>query len=583
MNILRRFADLILLGLLAALAFAAYVPTHAYGATSGDSPGYLHNAGRLFRGLPLPYVDPLVKDGLAFFKDTKRAEWLVPQHSSVVNADGSVASKYPLGISLLMSWTAKLVGSDEGFYLVSPLAAVANVLLLYVLCRLAFRSLLPLRIGQITAFCTALFYGATPLVFDHVVADPHRDIPATFFLLVSLVLLFGARAYVRSFRVFVMIAVLSSVLLAFGLNVRETMVVALPAFLLLLIWSIRERLPSLWHPKAFGVAAACAIVAILTLLPTILNSQRISAVRRLATLPHETLVSTPLPSDTVLLSNADHARSLGIRNLLDNQGRFHPGVGSLLYNWKSLKAGLKSSLFLPLVFFGICWGLRQRKTRLQTTVLFLAGFGIFTLFSFWVNPYARYILPAFPFLFLFAGLGTASFLLFLGKHVSKPLGIAVGVLLLGTLGSVALPSLVDAVRADNVVSASNRPTSRTDLETVKRLSTDVPGAPDKRVLLVAGKFRTGVPEYIETHAHGLRAVPFPSTISVSTRLLFSYIDHLLDQGYAVSLWSDGSDASEISPLLDAFPSQLVGLYAFTFDRQIRIHKLAPRTEVPNGS
>ena len=116
---------------LAGIFGVLYFNDHAWGAWGDDSAGYIFLAGRMSMGLPLVYTDPIAADGLQFFGDEKLARWLTPTHHEFINPSGMIASKYPIGVSLLMFVVSKLAGTTDAFYVVTPLLAALNIVLTY--------------------------------------------------------------------------------------------------------------------------------------------------------------------------------------------------------------------------------------------------------------------------------------------------------------------------------------------------------------------------------------------------------------------------------------------------------------------
>ena len=80
-----------------------YFDDHAWGTWGDDSAGYIYLAGRMIQDKPLVYHDDLAQMGFDFFGDEKLARWLTPTHHEFINQEGWIASKYPVGASLLLA------------------------------------------------------------------------------------------------------------------------------------------------------------------------------------------------------------------------------------------------------------------------------------------------------------------------------------------------------------------------------------------------------------------------------------------------------------------------------------------------
>ena len=157
-------------------AGAIYLDDHAWGAWGDDSPGYLFLAGQMLRGEPNVYQDALAARGLDFFGDEKLARWLTPTHHQFINTRGVLASKYPVGLSLVMYWTATLLSNDEAIYLVVPVLGAVNLALMYLLGLLLFRTY---RYRHLVSGIAAAAMGVSNLYYDYAIAQPMREIPSS--------------------------------------------------------------------------------------------------------------------------------------------------------------------------------------------------------------------------------------------------------------------------------------------------------------------------------------------------------------------------------------------------------------------
>ena len=148
--------------LLGSLFSVIYFDDHAWGAWGDDSAGYIFLAGLLYSGEPLVYNDELATAGLEYFGDEKLARWLTPTHHQFINPRGVIASKYPVGASIVMVAAARLFGTDNAFYFVTPALAVANIILVYILGLMLFTHS---RHRHIIGALAAIFMGVSRACF----------------------------------------------------------------------------------------------------------------------------------------------------------------------------------------------------------------------------------------------------------------------------------------------------------------------------------------------------------------------------------------------------------------------------------
>ncbi len=146
-----------------------YFNDHAWGTWGDDSAGYIYLAGRMFMGDPLVYHDPLVQQGYSVLQDERTTRWLTPTHHFMINQHGVLASKYPIGASLLMYTAAKIAGSSYAFYLVNPLLAAVNISLVYWFVQLLFPAH---RFRMLMGALSAVLLGVSGLYYDHALAQP---------------------------------------------------------------------------------------------------------------------------------------------------------------------------------------------------------------------------------------------------------------------------------------------------------------------------------------------------------------------------------------------------------------------------
>ncbi len=85
-----------------------YLAQHSWGTWGDDSAGYIYLWGLMDQGKPLVYQEPLTVQALEFFGDEKLARWTTPTHHEIISPSGYIASKYPIGLSLLMYLPGKI-------------------------------------------------------------------------------------------------------------------------------------------------------------------------------------------------------------------------------------------------------------------------------------------------------------------------------------------------------------------------------------------------------------------------------------------------------------------------------------------
>ncbi len=547
-----------------------YFNNHAWGTWGDDSAGYIYLAGRMMRDQPLVYQDALAKSGFEFFQDEKLARWLTPTHHQFINQSGFLASKYPVGASLLLYTGARIFGSDHGFYYVTPLLAVLNIMLLYILALLLFPKH---KHRHVIGVLAGFSMGIANLYYDYAIAQPMREIPSiTFILLIAIFCCVAARIC-RSKQKFAKAGVLLSMVLAgaaFGMafNIRETSVLMLPAIAVFayisyrsISSSFRETVRALIAP----IAVFCLFAAIAA-IPTIQNSYNISKEKE--------VFKARDTSEVVILSNIGHVETLSLQNLFDNQGKFRPGKGSLPHYWKIMQQASPLPYFLLFVVIGIIYLWKESRARASLLVLWMLAF--IGLFSLWVNPYSRYILPAFPALFLLGSYGMfAFFQQFLPLITKKKLyiGVVTSVIAISFLFGYQ-PLLAQAM--DNIHDDVLRfkAISQQDLLQLEYLGEQVQTA-EQPVVLFSGDWQYGISETFEAHT-GVKTIRFPleQRFAFSPDQVYTFFDQMRESGYDLFVWVDETSSPELFDWLEQQHKEQIDIQQYSFQPDVFIYKLS---------
>ncbi len=548
-----------------------YFDDHAYGAWGDDSPGYVYLAGRMLRGESIVYQDELAKAGIEFFGDEKLARWLTPTHHLFISPDGFLASKYPIGTSLLMVATAKLVGSTAGFYIVVPLLAALNIALVYLLALVLFPRE---RYKHLIGVGAAASLGLSALYYDYAIAQPMREVPSMFFLLLTMIaFVLGVRA-LKSERIrgrwesAALIGV-SALSMGMAFNIRETSLVVLPALVVygaMSLWdgrmkiqkNVRRMLPTI---VVFFVALALAV------LPTILNSVDISQ-NKVAFKARDT-------GSVVLLSNIGHLETLSVSNIFNSEGKFRPGKGSLEHYWNIMQRSTPIPYALVFTAFGMWYAWkRQRK---EGVLLVLWSLGILIIFSMWINPYSRYILPMFPPLLLLTGYGAVGFFRWFVPTVinQRWLRGVLGVVI--ALGILAGYGPVVAEVGENLTTDVYRfkAISESDLDQLSGISDTIQERGDEKpVLLFGGEWQYGISETLEAHT-GLKTIRFPldQKFGHTEERVDEFLKQQRDAGYTFYVWLDDSGSDTFFPWFEGYNREIRGSYVFTFQAGVRVYEL----------
>lgn len=551
--------------LLAVVFGVGYMNDRAWGAWGDDSAGYIALAGRLYAELPLVRTDALGAEGLNFFGDERLARWLIPTHDQFINPEGTIASKYPIGLSMLMVVAAKLVGSDTGFYLVNPIFAAANVVLLYLLAVCVFAAY---KWRHVVGVVAGVSMGLSSVYYDYALAQPMREIPSITFLLLTALCLWAVKTHWGNNRRWVVLGtLLAGFFYGMAVNVRETSLVLLPA-IVVFVWMVTKTTSWKAHlRKLLPYAGLFIITLVIALLPTIQNSIAISE-QKVVFKPRDT-------SSVVLLSNIGHVQTLSLQNVFNNQGKFRPGTGALPDYWDVIRHASPIHFFIVLV--GIGWVVAWRQTPATAIYLALWAVSILGIFSLWVNPYSRYVLPLFPPLMLLGAYGLLHTVTTIIPHMWKsrvPRFIATLCLVL-LVGAAYYPVVIQAKANYDAETHVFKAVSQSDLEALKQLGDSV-GTGPKSVVMFSGIWQYGTSETFEAHTR-VKAIRFPldQRFTFDPEQVDAFFDQMLSEGYDVSIWIDSTSSPEALQWLSKHTVTTLFTHDFSFQPDVHVYQVQP--------
>lgn len=362
----------------------------ALGAYGDDSAGYIYLAGRIYHHAELLTQTDLSKTAIHFFGNEKLARWLIPTHYQYINPSGAAASKYPLGLSVLMAVGGFLFHSPEGFFSIQPLTAAGTLVGVYILCMVLFATH-RYRLWIALTSVALLFF--SELFFDAALSQPMREIPAVCFLVWAFVFSLMSHRVQRGMLRYSIIA-LAGLCFGIAVDIRETLILVAPALVIAVCFAQHTRAHTQRTTTQSSIARVTVgfVACVIALAPLIYNAMLISE--------HKVPFKKRDTGSVVVLSNIGHINTLGIENLFNNQGKFRPGEGSLPHYM-----GVITEL-LPIPFFGllILYGLfRCIQHYRRSTILLLAwGLPVLLIYALWINPYSRYVIPLIPVVIIFA-------------------------------------------------------------------------------------------------------------------------------------------------------------------------------------
>lgn len=547
-----------------------FLSSHAFGAWGDDSPGYIYTAGRIIRGEPLVMQDTLVQDALAFFGEERFARFVAPAHHEIISPEGWIASRYPIGLSVLMALISRSVQRETTMYVVVPLAAVATVLLTYVLAM----TTLPLSslLKRLAAFMAAVSVGVADVFANYAVAQPMREIPATAFFLLSVIAVLCVRRQTTTWLAYTAL-IIGGLFFGYSVNIRETNAVLLIP-LLIALWPKKsndvDSQQKLWRNDQFKRIAAFGLAVVVALSMSIWNSTQITV--------HKEKFRSKDISRIAITSNFEHIQSLHPKNLFNNQGKFKPGVGGLQQYWQVMKGFSIWQPFLALAAFG-CFMLWQKNRRLASA--YATWFAlVYVLFAMWINPYPRYILPLLPPLAVMSAFGAIVVAEYLCRWLQCGVNVRRIVMALVLVSffftqKKAFAELNDRVETREPVYKS---ITQDDLRLLKQIPTVLTtNSANTRepLLLMFGAYKGGLAETMMAHTD-LRVIRFPSKPNEQPPLFeLEKFLHQREETYSLFIWYDPTASAAEQRFLNQISlSDPLATFTFSFQPNVTLYAIS---------
>lgn len=527
-----------------------YLGAHAWGAWGDDSPGYIYTAAQLLQHKPLVVHSELVQSALQYFGNEPWARLAAPTHHDIISPSGWVASKYPIGLGIVLYF---------GGYVVVPVLAVLTVIFTYLL------AVLMLPISAYTkrgvGILAALTLGVTELFSSYAVSQPMRDIPAlTFFLAAVLVLIIALTKLTVDWKQ-ISLVLIAGLLFGYSINIRETSAVLFITIIAIFYGYLANK-KLVW--KFLGIFSVGMILAGSV---SIWNSAVISA--------HKEKFKAKDITSVAITSNFDHIQSLSLTNLYNNQGKYKRGVGGVNQYLAVLQE--EFSFWPPFLFMAIVGLVGLWRKQRGLAYVLISWFGsVFILFSMWINPYARYILPVFPVITILAGYGIIVSLVWLQKklQLGKLSFLSIPVLVLVSLG-VGLQPLV-AARTKHVVQQElvNKAITYQDLQNFTTLGNTIvqDQAAKPPLVLMIGFWQAGSSEMLMANNPNITAIRYPRKRQEQppVDVMASWLQQLSQQ-YQLYLWYDDTATANEQQLKQYFTLEPITQTNFSFQPNVQIY------------
>ncbi|MFA6475379.1 MAG: hypothetical protein WCV88_04235 [Patescibacteria group bacterium] len=523
---------------------------HAYGAYGDDAPGYIYLAHDMLTGGDLVKQDPLVKQALDWFGAEPLARFVAPAHYEIISPIGWTASRYPIGLSLLMAGAALITGNVLAMYWVVPLSAMSVVILTYLISLKLFNLSEPWK--RLVGLGSAVVVLGCGLFAQYAAAQPMREIPSmVFFMLAFYLILLSKKWYV------VLLAGLS---MALSLGIRETSIILLIPLVLTVF---------MFNKKNWKVVGVCLMGIIL--------GYSIFLVQAVDITLHKEKFRDKDVTRIAITSNIDHIQSLAIHNLWNNQGKFKPGVGGLKQYWEVTQQFSAWPLFIIFIIVGAVY--LWKKQRAEFWVLLSWVSGIILLFGMWINPYPRYILPILPVLGWLSLVGLFySHELFV-KLLKIQKTISVFILVLLGLSFVLSYQPIYAAQQTRLQTGAplDRELTYDDLINIQTaittVQTDAGTTGKTPLLLMLGATKGGLSETIMSHTT-IKVIRFPSKDKEQPPLeqLTSFISQL-QETYTIYLWYDASVSAQEQRFYNQYVVRPVTTTTTSFQPNISIYAI----------
>lgn len=539
-----------------------YLHNHAYGAKGDDAPGYIYMAERLIHHQPLIYQDELGLEGLNAFTDERLARWLVPKHYEFINPDGWIAPRYPIGIALILSLGALVSQNDQGIYAVVPMLAALNVGLTFWLAIIVLHFH---KYRWLIALVSAWALGVTTIYFELALSQPMREIPSLTFILLAMISLiyWGKRDQTRAIKK-IWLLVSSALALGIAINIRETTSVLLPGIIMYSIFATHSK-NKYTTIKNIGLYAAILSVA---LLPTVYLAIQ------------QNNLQTPFKQRDVVLPslvpNMDHITSIGLRNMFNDYGKYRPGNGALPHYWSVMSELVPLPWFLFFVLLGgvFLWQYAKKETWLLVSWLL----SIIFMFSVWINPYSRYIIPLFPSVLILGFFGIIQFFELVisylpGKRFHQY--IMVGAVFIGGV-ILYRPAFSKIQYHFNTATYYTQSLSHQDLNNFVRLGDQLKTESPQPLFIFSGN-HNGLPEVFEAHT-GIKTIflPLELRFNLDQEKLNTFFDQHIFTNYTTYIWLDDTTSEVIKQWLAQYDQSIEPSYSFSFTTNANIIRFKPK-------
>ncbi|MCW1929822.1 MAG: hypothetical protein KIH62_000735 [Candidatus Kerfeldbacteria bacterium] len=540
--------------------FASFWEARSLGAYGDDSAGYIYLAGRLFHHQPLMFISDLGKQAIDFFGDEKLARWIIPTHHQYINPSGMAASKYPLLLSVLMALSGTLIDAPRGFFIVQPLSSIGILVGTYILTMLLFAHHKRDRFWLACGAVVSLY--ASSLFFEATLSQPMREIPAMCFLIWSFIALFIALRASKNRFVYTGVAIAGS-LFGAAVAVRETLILTLPALVAcVLLFKIKER--SVWK-----ILLTAFFFFLLACIPLMYTSVSISS--------EKVVFKKRDVSTVVIVPNIGHIQTISLNNLFHNDGKFNAGEGSLPTYIRTINTALPIPLFGLLILYGFVRLFhRERKIGI---ILLLWALPIFALYSLWINPYGRYILPLYPIIMIVVAYGMYHVCIHDIPQifsVKKSQRFMQSVLIIACCAYLFGPLYQHALSAENIFERNDREFTRADVNAISTLDDIASGVPGNVILMFAGDNEEGVSETVDAYT-GRMSIRFPIDKKYSApieKVRQFFAEYVFPQ-YTVLAVIDDSTSSAFYEWAKPYTLTELGSVPFTFQSHTRVVQITP--------
>lgn len=555
-----------------------YFYNHAFGTWGDDSAGYIYTWGRMQNQQPLVYQDSLTKQALDFFQVEKQARFAAPTHQEIISPSGYLASKYPIGLSILMYLISQISGHDYFIYYLIPALAVLCLLLVYLISVQLFQHL---KFHKLLAILPALMLGLSIVFYEYTVAQPMRDIAALFFILASFYFVqLAVKAKIANKNlIFYLLLVLAVFSFGYSINIRETSFIMAPAYLILLWQTINkadERKKKIKYILKISVLSF--FVLIIALLPSIINSVDISKYK-------EKFKKKDITS-VAITSNFDHITSFSVDNLFHNNGKFKPGKGGLAYYWQIMNEITPWPAFMAFAALGFYF--LFKKNKLLSLSLLYWFLSVLAIFALWINPYNRYIIPLFPVLCILAVYGLTMFcnkvlpIFFNNKKIIYLVMILIAASLVISYEPVISEINKDmrGLNEDGERILIYKAISRADLNNLKQIGDNIKkeNADKKPLVVFSGSWQHGISETFSAH-NNIQAIRMPleqNRYNFDEEKVKEFFNNSIINNYHVYIWVDKTSDTKVWDLIKLYNYQLKEKYYFSFEDQVYIYELTKK-------